>query len=64
MLLEDPSRVIRGILMEKAAGSNVIKRLKAPGFANARYVVALLRDLLRGLAVAQDELGFAHYDLK
>ena len=53
-----------GIFMEKANGINVIKRLKHEQFHNVRYVIALLRDLLLGLAVAQDELGFAHYDLK
>lgn len=29
-----------------------------------RYVIALLRDLLVALDVAQRVLGFAHYDLK
>jgi hypothetical protein len=29
-----------------------------------RYVIALLRDMLVALDVAQRVLGFAHYDLK
>lgn len=33
-------------------------------FCNVRYVIALLRDLLVGLDVAQRVLGFTHYDLK
>jgi hypothetical protein len=33
-------------------------------FCNVHYVIALLRDLLVGLDVAQRVLGFTHYDLK
>ncbi|WIA13206.1 hypothetical protein OEZ85_006798 [Tetradesmus obliquus] len=55
---------IGGIVMEKANGTNVVKTLKREGFCNVRYVIALLRDMLVALDVAQRVLGFAHYDLK
>jgi hypothetical protein len=59
-----PDATIVGIIMEKADGQNVVKTLKDPDFCNVRYVIALLRDLLVALDVAQRVLGFAHYDLK
>jgi hypothetical protein len=64
VFVSSKDRSMAGIFMEKANGTNVIKRLNHQNFHNVRYVIAMIRDLLLGLAVAQDELGFGHYDLK
>ncbi|KAI8467762.1 MAG: hypothetical protein J3K34DRAFT_27482 [Monoraphidium minutum] len=63
VLLHD-DRTIVGLVVEKANGRGVDKRVSDPSFHCVRYALALVSDTLGALDAAQRELGLVHYDLK
>ncbi|KIZ00454.1 hypothetical protein MNEG_7509 [Monoraphidium neglectum] len=56
-VLIQEDRTIVGVIIEKASGLSIDKRVSDPAFHDVRYVLALLADVLTALDVAQRELG-------
>lgn len=60
----DRPKSITALVVDRSHGMTVKQRIKQKGFANARYVAAVLVQMVPVLATLQAELGFNHDDLR
>ena len=61
---QEGQRTLVALVLDRGDGQDVGKRLKDKGFADARYVLQLLHQMVPLLNALEEELGFVHDDLR
>lgn len=58
------SGMLEGLIIEKLNGWDIEKRINKPDFADANYLVDMIKQTLSALDRAFDKLGFTHNDMR